>query len=307
MTVELRQLRYFVAVAEELHFTRAAERLHMAQQPLSVAIARLEEQLGVRLLDRTTRRVALTEAGEAFLAAARETLLSAEGAVDAARTAANGEVGQVSIGMSAGAWYGVGDLFAEVRSRHPGLRLHVRQQSTRPLIEAVRSGELDLAIGLCAQKPDDLDGRRLKDEPVVLVVSADHALYDHESASLEEVRDEVFALDEPSEGRGYNDAVIRFCELAGFVPEVRELQTHHDAWESAIASGECVGLTTSCSLHAAHPGVRSLPLAPAATFPLDLLWRAVEGGDLRPAVRTVIDVASEIAEREGWVPVRSPA
>ena len=189
----MRQLRYFVAVAEELHFTRAADRLHMTQQPLSAAIARLELQLGVQLLDRTTRRVALTEAGEAFLEASRAALRAVDVAVETAVDSGRGESGDVSIGMSSGAWYGLGDLFSEIRERYPGLRLHVRQQSTLPLLAAVRSGELDLAVGLCTQVPGDLEARRLKDEPVLLALPADHRLAGRDSVPLAEARDETFA------------------------------------------------------------------------------------------------------------------
>ena len=295
-------MRYFVAVAEELHFTRAAERLHMAQQPLSAAIARLEQQLGFKLLERNTRRVELTEAGEAFLEAARSALAAADAAVDVAHAAAKGLTGEVAIGMSAGAWYGLGELFARLRADHPGLRLHVRQQSSQPLARAVGAGELDLAVGLCVPPDTPLERHRLKDEPVVLVVAGDHALAARDAVALADARDGTFALDDPAEGPGYNAAVVALCEAAGFTPAVREVQTHHDAWERAIAAGELVGLTTSCSLHAAHPGVRAIPVTPAATFPLELLARPEER---RPAVRTVIDTALATAERHGWLSAAS--
>jgi DNA-binding transcriptional LysR family regulator len=291
-------MRYFVAVAEELHFTRAAERLHMAQQPLSAAIARLEQQLGFKLLERNTRRVELTEAGEAFLEAARSALAAADAAVDVAQAAAKGLSGEVAIGMSAGAWYGLGELFARLRADHPGLRLHVRQQSSQPLARAVGAGELDLAVGLCVPPDAPLERHRLKDEPVVLVVAGDHALAGQQAVALADAREARFALDDPAEGPGYNAAVVALCEAAGFTPAVREVQTHHDAWERAIAAGELVGLTTSCSLHAAHPGVRAIPVMPAATFPLDLLARP---GERRPAVQTVIDTALATAGVHGWL------
>ena len=198
MQVELRQMRYFVAVAEELNFTRAAERLHMAQQPLSAAIARLEQQLGFKLLERNTRRVALTEAGPAFLEAARSALAAADAAVDVAQAAARGLTGDVAIGMSAGAWYGLAELFERLRDEHPGLRLNVRQQSSQPLVRAVGAGELDLAVGLCVPQDPSLEMHRLKDEPVVLVAAADHALAALEAVELAAAREETFALDDPA-------------------------------------------------------------------------------------------------------------
>ena len=301
MSVELRHLRYFVAVAEELNFTRAAVRLHMAQQPLSAAIARLELQLGARLLDRTTRRVTLTEAGTALLEPARAALLAADAAVEAVRAVTLGEVGDISMGLSAGAWYGLGELFEAIQEQHPGVRMHVHQQSSQPLVEAVRAGTLDLAVGLCARVPADLQARRLKDEPVVLVVPAGHRLVAQPTASLRDVRNETFAVDDPAEGPGYNDAVVDLCAREGFTPVTRQVQTHHDAWERAIASGDCVGVTTRCSGHATHSGVRAIAVDPPATFPLDLLWRPSPKSELRPAVQRVIDVALSTARQQQWI------
>jgi DNA-binding transcriptional LysR family regulator len=301
VNVELRQLRYFLTVAEELNFTRAAEQLHIAQQPLSAAIARLERQLGARLLDRTTRRVTLTEAGTALLEPARAALLAADTAVDAVRAVARGEVGDVSMGLSAGAWYGLGELFEAIQQQHPGLHLRVHQQSSQPLVEAVRAGTLDLAVGLCARVPPDIQAQRLKDEPVVLVVAAGHPLAAQPTASLGDVREETFALDDPAEGPGYNDAVLDLCARAGFTPRTRQLQTHHDAWERTIASSDCVGLTTRCSGHATHPGVQAIAVDPPATFPLDLLWQPSPTPVLRPAVQRVIDVALATARQQQWI------
>jgi DNA-binding transcriptional LysR family regulator len=298
--VELRQMRYFVAVAEELHFTRAAQRLHIAQQPLSSAIARLEAQLGVTLLDRTTRRVELTEPGRAFLEAARTALAAADAAVETALVAAGGSVGEVSLGVSSGAWYGLGELFEHLRTTYPNVRLDVRQQSGGPAVGAIRRGELDLAVGLCVPAQEGLEMHRLKDEPVVAVLAAAHPLSDRASLALAELERETFALDDPADGAGYNAAVLGLCEQAGFAPRIAEVQTHHDAWERLIASGRAVGLTTACSLHASHPGVRAIALDPAATFPLDLIVRSAGDAPSRPVVRVVAEAAIRTADRMAW-------
>src|SRR5918994_575139 len=215
VNVELRHLHYFVAVAEELHFTRAARRVHIAQQPLSAAIAQLEQQLGVTLLERTTRRVELTEAGAALLEPARAALRAVDEALAAAQAAGRGEAGGLGVGLSSGAWYGLEPLFDAVRERHPGLRLHVRQQSTRPLLDDVRAGTLDLAVGLCVQDPGGLGCRRLKDEPVLVAVPESHPLAGRGRIALAELAGETIALDDPSDGPDYNAAVLGALATAG--------------------------------------------------------------------------------------------
>ena len=303
MNVELRHLRYFVAVAEELHFTRAARRLHIAQQPLSAAIARLEQQLDVTLFARTTRRVELTDAGVALLDPARAALQAVEDALAAARAAGRGEVGELVVGLSSGAWYGLEPLFDAVRERHRGLRLHVRQQSTRPLMDDVRAGHLDAAAGFCVQDPGDLEAQRLRDEPVLLAVPAGHRLAAQARVEVKELRSETFALDDPSEGPDYNAAVLAVCARAGFTPRTRSYAAHHDAWQNAILRDGCVGLTVNS--HAETPQYRArdmqlIELRPPTTFALDLLWRPTPGEPLKPALSTFITLAAEVTRQEAW-------
>ena len=301
MNVELRHLRYFVAVAEELHFTRAAQRVHIAQQPLSAAIARLEQQLGVTLLERTTRRVQLTEAGEALLEPARAALRAVDEALAAAQAAGRGEAGDLSVGLSSGAWYGLEPLFDAVRERHPQLRLHVRQQSTRPLLDDLRAGRLDVAVGLCVQDPGGLAIQRLKDEPVFLAVPGDHPLAGAEDAAWTDLGKDVFALDDPVDGPDYNAAVMAALAAAGLEPRTREFATHHDAWQNAILHDGCVGLTVRSAIHSSHRGLHLVAVEPRTTFALDLLWREDPGGPPRPAVAAVVAVAAEVTAREGWL------
>jgi DNA-binding transcriptional LysR family regulator len=303
VNVELRELRYFVAVAEELHFTRAAERLHIAQQPLSAAVARLERRLGVVLFARTTRRVELTPAGAALLEPARAALRAADDAVEAALAAGRGVAGELAIGLSSGAWYGLEPLFDALRERHPGLRLQVRQQSTRPLLDDLRADRLELAVGLCVQDPGELCSQRLKDEPVFLAVPAGHGLGRRRRVPVGELRGECFALDDPAEGPDYNAAVRAVCAGAGFEPRGRELATHHDAWQNAILHDGCVGLTTRSAIHSGHQGLRLVALDPPATFALDLLWRP--GGEERsPAVAAVLAAAADVAQAHDWIAAR---
>jgi len=294
VNVELRHLRYFVAVAEELHFTRAAQRVHIAQQPLSAAIARLEQQLGVTLLERTTRRVELTEAGEALLEPARAALRAVDEALAAAQAAGRGEAGDLSAGLSSGAWYGLEPFFDAVRERHPRLRLHVRQQSTRPLLDDVRTVRLDLAVGLCVQDPGGLAIQRLKDEPVFVAVPGDHRLAGRDTIALAELDGETVALDDPADGPDYNAAVLG--ALAGVDVRTREFATHHDAWQNGILHDGCFGLTVRSAIHSSHRGLHLLAVEPRVTFPLDLLWR-----DERPAIAAVAAVAAEVSGREGWL------
>jgi DNA-binding transcriptional LysR family regulator len=301
VNVELRHLRYFVAVAEELHFTRAARRVHIAQQPLSAAIARLEQQLGVTLLERTTRRVQLTEAGEALLEPARAALRAVDEALEAARAAGRGEAGDLGVGLSSGAWYGLEPLFDAVRERHARLRLHVRQQSTRPLLDDLRAGRLDLAVGLCVRDPGELALQRLKDEPVLVAVPEGHRLSGRRQAALLELRDETVALDDPADGPDYNAAVLGALAAAGVTPRTREFATHHDAWQNAILHDGCVGLTVRSAIHSSHRGLHLLAVEPRTTFALDLLWREDPGEPLRPAIAAVVAIAAEVTAREGWL------
>jgi DNA-binding transcriptional LysR family regulator len=300
VNVELRHLRYFVAVAEELHFTRAARRVHIAQQPLSAAIARLEQQLGVTLLERTTRRVQLTEAGEALLEPARAALRAVDEALEAARAAGRGETGELAVGLSSGAWYGLEPLFDTVRERHARLRLHVRQQSTLPLLDDLRAGRLDLAVGLCVQDPGGLEIQRLKDEPVFVAVPEGHRLARRETVALAELAEETVALDDPADGPDYNAAVLGALAAAGVMPATRELATHHDAWQNAILHDGCVGLTVRSAIHSSHRGLVLVAVEPATTFALDLLWREEPGERPRPALARVVALAAEVTERERW-------
>lgn len=287
-------------MAEELHFTRAAARLHMAQQPLSASIRRLERELGVELLRRTTRRVELTEAGTALLERARAAVDAADAAVDAARAIGRGEAGVVRIGVSPGARYGLEPLLEALRLRCPGIRLRLRQASSYVLEEDLMAGAIDLGIGFCAEPSPSLSALRLKDEPAVVAVATHHRLAGLEAVELTELRGETFALVNADEGPGYNATLMGLCRQAGFEPATHEVHAGFDAWENAVLDDGCVGLTGRSAIYAARRGLRLLALTPPASFPIDLLWRRGATGH-RPALAKVGALAGEVAREEGWV------
>ena len=296
---DLRLLRYFVAVAEELHFTRAAARLHIAQQPLSAAIRRFEADLGVELFHRTTRKVELTHAGRALLEPARAALHAADDALAAARAAGRQLAGDLSFGLSSGARYGLEPLFATLAERHPALYLHVRQDSAAPLIADLRQRRLDIAVTFGARIPADLEHERLKNEPVVLAVAAEHPLADRQTVALGDLRDETFALDVPGANPDYDAAVIDACRRCGFEPRTRVSDLFHDAWEGAVHTEGCVGLTVRTALHATHRELRLLTLEEPLNLPIDLVWYK-PAGTLRPAIDAILDTAHDVRNAHGW-------
>jgi DNA-binding transcriptional LysR family regulator len=285
--IDPRLLRPFVVLAEELHFGRAAERLHITQPALSQQIARLERQIGVRLLDRTQHRVELSDAGRAVLVPAREAVRAAEAAAAAAGAFAAGEAGTLRLGFSPGAHYLAQAALAELARERPALRVHARQDNTGVLLRLVAAGELEVALGFCAEDADGVRRSVLREEPAVLAVGERHPLATADVVALADLAAETFALVDAHDGTGYNAALREHCRAAGF--EARTPADPHGplAWETAVRTGGCVGLTTHASAPATARGVRLLRLEPPLSFPIDLLTGAHPG----PAARRFAELA----------------
>ena len=286
-----RLLRPFVALADELHFGRAAERLHVTQPALSQQIARLERQLGVRLFDRTRTRVELTEAGAAMLPAARTAVEAAAAAAEVARSHAHGEAGELRLGLSPGAHYVAQPLLAEFARRRPRVRVRARQDSSSALAEQVADGRLELALGFCTEPREGVVCAWLRDEPVVVAVAADHPLAAGGPVSLADLAGETFALVDERDGAGYNRAVVELCRAAGFEPRTRPDSQGPMAWETAVRSEGCVGLTTRSSSPSTARDVHLLALDPPAAFPLELVQPAAPEASWRPAARAFAALA----------------
>jgi DNA-binding transcriptional LysR family regulator len=216
---DLRRLRYFVAVAEELSFTRAAERLYMAQQPLSAAVQKLEIELGVRLFDRSPRQIALTPAGRALLPTARAAISAAEAAYAAARNADRGIAGLFRVGVSPGAYASAAPILRELATCHADLEFEVRHDASGPLMADLRGHRLDLLVGASVPVAPMFGRRLLRLDEAMLVVHPDNPHGARGSVALEQLCDATFLIAPETLAPGYNEALIGFCGEAGFTPK----------------------------------------------------------------------------------------
>lgn len=290
--MELHHLRYFVAVAEELHFGRAARRLHMAQPPLSQQIRRLEGVVGARLFDRSRRHVALTPAGRAFLPHARRALQEAQLGADDARRAARGEIGRLAVGFVGSAMAGpLPAVVRAFRSRHPDVALTLRQMTTAAQVGALREGTLDVG---CLRPPvvgDDLAVEVIATEPLLAAVPAGHPLAGPEALDLGELAEEAFIMSPREAGPGFFEGVTAACRAAGFQPRISQQSTEMTTILGLVASGMGVALVPSAMARIQMAGVALVPVRAPTPLPeavLALAWRA---GDTSPALGRFVEMA----------------
>lgn len=299
---DVRLLRSFVVLADELHYGRAAVTLHVTQPALSQQMQRLERQLGVSLLHRSRRGVALTDAGAAILGPARAVTSAARAVEETAAGVRDGHVGEVSLGLSPGAHFVVQALLRAFGQERPGVRVRATQESSRALAEQVASGRLDLAVGFCTGAGSGYVTERLLVERAVLAVAVGHPLAGRGAVSLPELRSETFALVDERDGPGYNAAVRELCGGAGFTPVTRGAQGGPMAWESAVRSSGCVGLTTRSTARSSARGIALLELEPDQYFPIELIRPAEEDASQPPAARALVATARALAAADGLGP-----
>ena len=298
MNPDLRQLRYFLAVAEELNFTRAAERLHIAQPPLSAAIRQMEEQLGVALLRRTSREVALTAAGRVLQERGRELLEHADAVYAAVREVERAPTGTLAVGVSPTARFRLAPtVLAACATRAPGVMLYLREEATGVLMHELRAGRLDLALGFCAPDDNALSRERLQDAPAVVHVPDGHPLAGRASVSLADLRDEPIIVAGGPDSPGYTATIMELCRRAGFTPRT-VADPYPDLGRQAVREGLGVVIYARGAFAHEVEGSVFVPIEPRVTLPFDLLWRP----DARTgALDAVLDVARSLRDDEGWV------
>lgn len=219
--MDFRQLRYFVAVAEELNFSRAARKVHLSQPPLSRQVARLEQQLDVQLLHRTTHEVSLTKAGEAFLAEARQLLALSAKAGDVARRASRGETGRLRVGFIGAALYSfLPKLLREYRQRYPDVEISLTQLTIAQQVDALRNREIDVGVIRQHIVEDALQTWCVLKEPFIVALPLDHPLARRDKVMLRSLAREPFVFFNRQDAPVVYDQTLRICERAGFSPHI---------------------------------------------------------------------------------------
>ncbi|MBU8544196.1 MULTISPECIES: LysR substrate-binding domain-containing protein [Roseomonadaceae] len=241
--MDLRQLRYFVALAEELHFTRAAQRLGMAQPPLSQQIRQLEAELDTKLFERGTRHVALTEAGKVFLTEARATLAQARRAELVARRAGRGEIGELRMGLFASAPLLPAFTRAVLafRARLPDVHLTLRESPTLEQVDALRRGELDAGFLRCPSAehiPVDIAAVELLREPLMAMMRSDHPLAaEGGPLQLSRLAEEKLIFFSAAVGTTLHAQFLGLCRAAGFAPQITQTARENSTLIGLVAAG----------------------------------------------------------------------
>ena len=273
--IELRHLRYFVAVADELHFGRAAQRLHMAQPPLSQQIRKLEETIGHRLFIRTSRNVKLTAAGEELLKRAQQTLRKVAEDVQSTRRVGRGEIGTLSVGFIPSVMLTVfPKLLSTYRRQFPEVELRLGEFYTSALLHALRDGTADIGFTRDAGMEKGLHTEVLLPEPYIAVVPVGHPLAHRASLHISDLRAEPFVLFSPSVGQSAWDKVERLCYQGGFRPRVVQEAPHWLSILRLVGAGLGVTIAPACVEGIADRAVNCLRLRDAKVFShLELAYR----------------------------------
>jgi DNA-binding transcriptional LysR family regulator len=275
--MELRQLRYFVAVAEELHFRRAADRLHMSQPPLSHQIRLLEDELGVELLARTRRRVEMTPAGDAFLRDARAILAELDRAAHNARRIHEGQTGTLRVSFAGSALLSlVPRVVQRLGVTHPAIDIELHERSTSDQILALASGATDLGLAPLPVGDADVDVEVLVRERTVAAVPVGHPLARARRLTLRLLAEYPFVLFPREQAPGYHDLLMTSVTSAGTPPRVIQQAAETQTIIGLVAAGVGVSLVPASVQQLALEGVAYRPVADAPDTELAALIRRGE-------------------------------
>lgn len=295
--MNLFQLEYFVVVAEELHFARAAERLHVAQPSLSYQIRQLEEEIGVRLFNRTTRRVELTAAGQAFLERTLTALRTLQDGIEIAQRMERGEQGTLVLGYNGYIMYNLlPQLLQAFRNNHPYIRLEVREVYEPYTEQQLLTGELDAALAMLSATTPDLpvgnlvqhqfETLSLIHENMLVALPRAHPLHNQSGLHLRNLVDENFVvMDRVRKPNIYNQSLQFFTQFGGFVPKIVQEALSVEAMVGLVASGAGLALVTESMRELRPDKVVYLPLLdPQIRITFGLVWNRQHHSQLLDAL-----------------------
>ncbi|MGX0885871.1 DNA-binding transcriptional LysR family regulator [Kocuria rhizophila] len=293
--MEVHEAKAFLAVAEELHFGRAAATLRIAQPPLSRLIKSIEKSLGAQLFERSTRQVSLTPAGAALVEPARELVAASEQARTAVAKSMTGETGRVRLGF-AGASINrkVGELARHVRTHRPGVHLELHgSQFSHTAMQKVLGGSLDVAIGRWDFIPSELRSSVIGHEEVMVVLPSNHPLAEAPRVEMSQLAEESWVILPAGPGAALQNRLTSLATAAGFVPRVAQVAP--DSWTLVVLVAAQIGCALSLDTvrdNVSSDGVVFRPLAqPQRPLDVQLVWRAA---DPNPALRAVVRLAQNL-------------
>ena len=297
--MEFRHLRYFLVLAEELHFGRAARRLSMSQPPLSLNIQQLEASVGARLFTRSSKSVALTAAGLAFVPAAQALLDQAAQAARLARDVGQGMAGSLTIGFAGTMLYsGLPGILERFQARHPLLRLLLKELSSSEQLAELAHDRLDIGFVHTTRVPPELSQILVSSQAFVGCLPAGHRLAQQATLSLQTLQGEPFAVVSRAVSPDYHERILGICTDAGFYPEIRYELRHWLSVVSLVSQGMGVALVPAALGRSAMAGTAFVPLDRATTpYDTHCLWKTARDNPALAAFVNAVRTAS--AHRTG--------
>lgn len=298
--IELRHLRYFRAVAEELHFGKAAQRLNIAQPALSRQIRRLEEEIGTLLFARTQRSVALTAAGEVFLSRTREILNAVSMAAMEAKDTADGRLGHLRVAFIHSSTYNlIPNALDAFTTRHSGIRLDLQEMTVIDQLKALVGQDVD--IGLLRPPVDNplLEFESVTRETFVLAVPRPHPLAAENLVELQHLKNESFIMFDRRKSPLFHSRIMNACEAAGFQPRVTQEAIQIHTVLGLVGAGLGIALMPIAAVRQSTPRVRFLAVTPPIpSVEIGLAWRRDDQNPalafFREAVKEGVDALSEL-------------
>ena len=286
--MELSHIRYFVAAAEELHFGRAAKRLHITQPSLSKRVAKLEEELGVKLFHRTRREVWLTEAGDAFLKGARLVLEDAQRATEEARKAARGELGKLEVGFFSPAIYGIlPEILKSYHERFPAVRVTLHEWTSVVQLERLREAKIEIGFMRAPVEEEGFLTEHVFLEPIVAALPEDHPQARREVVPPEELADDPFIMVPRHKEPNSFDRYVSICQRAGFSPKITQEVFEIHVIVGLVATGMGVAFVPGSIRNLKRPGLVYRPLEdPEAHIGTAVVRRSARPS---PVLRTFLD------------------